>query len=73
MPDADGKGRYLGRKPSFTREQLGAVQGLVARGAGVSAIADATGLTRQTVYMIKADPAEAEKPNGGKAGGRRAA
>lgn len=60
-PDENGKGRYLGRKPSFTRKQLEAVQDLLGQGAGVSAIADATGLTRQTVYRIKADPADAER------------
>ena len=57
------KGRedaYRGRKPSFTRDQLEAVQGALAQGQGVSAIAAATGLTRQTVYRIKESPAEAE-------------
>ena len=33
---------------------------MLSQGAGVSAIADATGLTRQTVYRIKDDAAGAE-------------
>ena len=33
---------------------------MLSQGAGVSAIASATGLTRQTVYRIKDDPAGAE-------------
>lgn len=50
---------YLGRKPSFTRRQLEAVQSMLATDAGVSAIAAGTGLSRQAVYRIKADPAAA--------------
>ncbi|KQT53553.1 recombinase [Methylobacterium sp. Leaf456] len=57
------KGRedaYRGRRPSFSREQLEDVQTALSEGVGVSAIAAATGLTRQTVYRIKENPAEAE-------------
>jgi DNA invertase Pin-like site-specific DNA recombinase len=54
------EGRYKGRKPSYSREQFRTVQALVGQEAGTSAIAKATGLTRQTVLRIKADPAEAE-------------
>jgi putative DNA-invertase from lambdoid prophage Rac len=54
------EGRYLGRKPSYSRQQLETVQSLVGQDAGTSAIARATGLTRQTVLRIKADPVEAE-------------
>jgi DNA invertase Pin-like site-specific DNA recombinase len=50
--------KYRGRKPSFTRDQLGTVRDMVAQGAGVSGISKATGLSRQTVYRIVADPAE---------------
>src|SRR3954469_1117115 len=57
---AKDSGVYRGRKPSFTRDQLQAVQDMVVQGAGVSAIAGATGLTRQTVYRIKDDPVGAE-------------
>jgi putative DNA-invertase from lambdoid prophage Rac len=49
-----------GRKPSFTREQFEAVQGALGQGQGVTEVATATGLSRQTVYRIKGSPAEAE-------------
>jgi DNA invertase Pin-like site-specific DNA recombinase len=52
---------YLGRKPSFTREHLGSVRDMLEREAGASAIAKATGLSRQAVLRIKADPAGAEQ------------
>jgi DNA invertase Pin-like site-specific DNA recombinase len=52
---------YLGRKPSFTREQLQTVRDMLEREAGTSAIAAATGLSRQAVLRIKVDPAAAEQ------------
>jgi DNA invertase Pin-like site-specific DNA recombinase len=52
---------YLGRKPSFTREQLAAVRDMLEREEGTSAIASATGLSRQAVLRIKADPVAAEE------------
>ena len=55
----DGE-RYRGRKPSFDREQLQIVRDMLAQGAGVSAIAKATGLSRQTIYRLQEDPAAAE-------------
>jgi putative DNA-invertase from lambdoid prophage Rac len=52
---------YLGRKPSFTRDQLNKVQAMLGQQtAGTAQIAKETGLTRQTVYRIKDDPAAAE-------------
>lgn len=51
---------YLGRKPSFTPDQLTTVREMLAQGGGPSAIAKATGLRRQTVYRIQKNPAEAE-------------
>ncbi|KTS30475.1 recombinase [Methylobacterium indicum] len=60
---AHAKGRddaYRGRKPSYTRAHLDTVRAQLAQGAGVSAIARDTGLSRQTVYRIQEDPAEAE-------------
>ena len=58
----EGATKYRGRKPSFTRPQLEQVRSLLAIGtAGTSAIAKATGLTRQTVLRIAADPAKAEQ------------
>jgi putative DNA-invertase from lambdoid prophage Rac len=56
-----GGSKYRGRKPSYTRGQLDDVLVLLGKAAGTSAIADATGLSRQTVLRIKADPAEAHR------------
>ena len=53
-------GRYRGRKPSYTREQLAAVRDLLAQGASVTAIAKGTGLSRQWIYRIRDDPAGSE-------------
>lgn len=53
--------KYRGRKPSFDREQLTTVQDMLAAGAGTSAIALASGLTRQTVLRIKENIAAAEE------------
>lgn len=55
-PDA-----YRGRKPSFTADHLDTVRDLEGKGVGVSEIARTTGLSRQTIYRIKNDPAGAEK------------
>jgi len=52
--------RYKGRKPSYTRDQLRAVQDLLGQDAGISVIAKTTGLSRQAIYRIKDDPAGAE-------------
>ncbi|UZF92679.1 recombinase family protein [Bosea sp. NBC_00550] len=51
---------YRGRKPSFTRAQMETVRDLLAQDAGVSVIARTTGLSRQAIYRMKDDPAEAE-------------
>jgi DNA invertase Pin-like site-specific DNA recombinase len=56
---AKGEG-YLGRKPSYSREQLATVRDMLGQSAGISAIAKATGLSRQTIYRIKDDPVAAE-------------
>ncbi|MEO3387087.1 recombinase family protein [Mesorhizobium sp. CAU 1741] len=56
---ADGK-TYLGRKPSYDHRSLQAVLDMLGSGtAGTSEIARTTGLSRQTVLRIKADPAAA--------------
>lgn len=52
--------KYLGRKPSFTRQQLATVRDMLSKGTGVAQIADATELSRQTIYRIKDDPASCE-------------
>ncbi len=51
--------KYLGRRPSFTRPDMEAVQELVVQGMGDSAIARALGLSRQTVIRIRRDPSAA--------------
>jgi len=51
---------YRGRKPSYSREQFALVRDLLNQGIHVSAISKTTGLTRQTVYRLKDDPAAAE-------------
>ncbi len=52
---------YLGRKPSFSREQFGRVREMLGQQTvAVATIAKETGLTRQTVYRIRDDPASAE-------------
>ena len=54
-------GEDLGRKLSFTREQFVKVRAMLRQQTlGIAQIAKETGLTRQTVYRIKADPAGAE-------------
>jgi putative DNA-invertase from lambdoid prophage Rac len=52
--------KYRGRKPSFTRGQLDTMRDMLAAGAGASAIAKATGLTRPTVQRLRDDLAAAE-------------
>src|SRR5262249_23061594 len=52
---------YRGRKPSFTRAQFVKVRAMLGQQAvGIAQIAKESGLTRQTVYRIKDDPAGAE-------------
>src|ERR1700751_3120508 len=51
---------YRGRRPSYTRDQLRAVQEM-PEGTGVSQLAKSTGLSRQTIYRIQNDPVSAEK------------
>jgi DNA invertase Pin-like site-specific DNA recombinase len=58
---AKDDGSYKGRKPSYTRDQFAQVVHMDGKGASVSEIAKTTGLSRQTVYRIKEDPAAAEK------------
>jgi putative DNA-invertase from lambdoid prophage Rac len=52
---------YLGRKPSYRREQFDKARSMLGQQAvAIAHIAKETGLTRQTVYRIKGDPAGAE-------------
>ena len=49
--------KYLGRKPSYDWKTYTAVTEMLSSGSyGISEIARTTGLTRQTVLRIKADP-----------------
>lgn len=52
--------KYRGRKPSYTRDQLTLMQDMLSQGAGASAIAQATGLTRPTVQRLREDMTGAE-------------
>lgn len=58
---ADRTKTYRGRKPSFSRKTLARVVEMLAENAGVTAIAKETGLTRQTIMRIRADPAAADQ------------
>jgi putative DNA-invertase from lambdoid prophage Rac len=52
---------YLGRKPSYTRAQFVIVRDMLGQEAvGISQVAKAAGVSRQTIYRIKDDPASAE-------------
>ncbi|WP_321335018.1 recombinase family protein [Breoghania sp.] len=53
--------RYRGKKPSYDRATFATVVDMLATGAGASAIAKATGLSRQTVLRIRDHRADAEK------------
>jgi putative DNA-invertase from lambdoid prophage Rac len=56
---------YIGRKPSYTRDQFNKVREMLGQQTvGIGQIARETGLTRQTVYRIKGDPAGAERALG---------
>jgi hypothetical protein len=57
----NGDRTYLGRKPSYTRDQFQSARGMLGQQAGIAQIAKATGLTRQTIYRIKDDPAGSER------------
>ena len=53
-------GKYKGRKPSYNQEQLNQVLDMAAQGSRTTDVAIATGLSRQAVLRIKADPVAAE-------------
>lgn len=52
---------YRGRKPSYDREAFDTVVAMLGAGAGASAIAKVTGLTRQAVHRIRDNRSRAEK------------
>ena len=51
---------YRGRKPSYSRKQFEDARALLGQAKGIGDVSRITGLTRQTVYRIKDDPASAE-------------
>jgi putative DNA-invertase from lambdoid prophage Rac len=51
---------YRGRKPSFTPRELETVRDMLAKETAIGAIANVTGLSRQTVYRIRNDPGWAD-------------
>jgi putative DNA-invertase from lambdoid prophage Rac len=53
-------GNAGGGKPTFDRARLDLVFEMLNQQASPSAISKATGLSRQTVYRIKDNPAKAE-------------
>jgi putative DNA-invertase from lambdoid prophage Rac len=58
---ANGDARlYKGRKPSYSRKQFENAQAMLGKSSSVGEVARTTGLTRQTVYRLKDDPAAAE-------------
>jgi putative DNA-invertase from lambdoid prophage Rac len=58
---ANGDARlYKRRKPSYSRKQFENAQAMLGKSSSVGEVARTTGLTRQTVYRIKDDPAAAE-------------
>jgi DNA invertase Pin-like site-specific DNA recombinase len=56
-----GERPYLGRKPTFDRDQLQRVREALGLGTAPATIARQVGVSRQTVYRIKDDPAACER------------
>jgi putative DNA-invertase from lambdoid prophage Rac len=52
--------KYLGRKPSFTHEQLITVRNLLNQNISISEIAKRAGVSRQAIYRIQSDPVSAQ-------------
>lgn len=50
---------YKGRKPAFTSADMDTVLAELEKGCGATEAAKAAGVSRQTIYRIKADPAAA--------------
>lgn len=50
---------YLGRKPSYTVDQISQITSLRGEGRGVSEIAKQLGLTRAAIYRVLQSPAGA--------------
>jgi DNA invertase Pin-like site-specific DNA recombinase len=52
-------GGYRGRKPSYRKDQVAQALAMKSEGVPISTIAKSLGISRQTVYRIHSDPAEA--------------
>jgi DNA invertase Pin-like site-specific DNA recombinase len=52
----DDGSKYRGRKPTFTPDQFQLVQNLLNQGIGISAVAKAAGVKRQSVSRIQSQP-----------------
>jgi putative DNA-invertase from lambdoid prophage Rac len=52
-------GGYLGRKPTFNKEQVAQALAMKSADVPITTIAKSLGLSRQTIYRIHADPSEA--------------
>jgi DNA invertase Pin-like site-specific DNA recombinase len=52
-------GVFKGRKPSYSKEQLGSVLAMLTNAGSIQSIAKSTGLSRATVYRIQENPAKA--------------
>jgi putative DNA-invertase from lambdoid prophage Rac len=52
--------KFRGRKPGYTRAQMNTVLAMHGEGVGPSDIARETGLSRQAIFRIKADPVASE-------------
>ncbi len=52
---------YRGRKPEFTRKQVDMVRDMLGKGETAASVTKATGLSRQSVYRLRDDPARAER------------
>ena len=50
---------YLGRKPSYSEDQISEVVALKGEGKGISAVARQVGLSRAAIYRVLKNPAEA--------------
>ena len=56
---AGSKKVYLGRKPSYTENQVAEVITLMGEGKGVSEVAKQLGLSRAAIYRIQKNPSDA--------------
>ncbi len=54
-------GKYRGRKPQYSSDQLETIQRMLGEGANPTVISKATGVSRQTIYRIKDNPLDAAR------------